>query len=88
MRSFPDGSQAWYLNGRLHREDGPAVINSNYQAWYFRGQLHRADGPAYIQFDGFQSWFLRGVQVSAWEVFNKMTKEQKIKAAFNLDEWK
>jgi (2Fe-2S) ferredoxin len=26
LKTYPDGHQEWYLNDRLHREDGPAVI--------------------------------------------------------------
>lgn len=36
-----------YLNGKLHREDGPAVINSNgTKEWFVHGVRHRTDGPA------------------------------------------
>ena len=29
----------WYLNGQLHREDGPAIEYSNgHKAWYLNGQ--------------------------------------------------
>jgi hypothetical protein len=42
-----DGSQEWYLNGVLHREDGPAVKHpSGYHAYMQYGELHRVDGPA------------------------------------------
>jgi hypothetical protein len=42
-----DGSRQWYLNGKLHREEGPAVEhpNGNFE-WYLQGKLHRTDGPA------------------------------------------
>jgi hypothetical protein len=26
---MPDGSEMWFLNGELHREDGPALIGSD-----------------------------------------------------------
>ena len=33
-----DGYKEWYLNGKLHREDGPAIEDSNgYSAWYING---------------------------------------------------
>ena len=33
------GSQYWYLNGKLHREDGPAIIYANGdQAWYLNSE--------------------------------------------------
>jgi hypothetical protein len=39
--------QRWFLNGKLHREDGPAVEWTNgSKSWYLNGNLHREDGPA------------------------------------------
>ena len=39
-RKYSDGSKAWYLNGKLHREDGPAVEYSNgTKHWYLNGKL-------------------------------------------------
>ena len=47
--------EEWSLDGRLHRNYGPAVLHWNkfgdltYKAWYFHGQMHRTDGgPAEI----------------------------------------
>ena len=55
------GRLRWYLNGQLHREDGPAVVNPDgHQAWYLYGFLHRNDGPAVICPDGEQQWCLNG----------------------------
>ena len=34
-----DGAQAWYLDGKLHREDGPAVIYPNgHQEFWVKGR--------------------------------------------------
>lgn len=58
--------------GRLHRVDGPAVVDSyGTESWYWRGVWHRPDGPAYIEDDGNETWFVRGVQVDAdqWRQF-------------------
>ena len=34
-----DGIKAWYLDDKLHREDGPAVERSDgYKAWYLNGK--------------------------------------------------
>ena len=56
---YPCGTQYWYLNGQLHREDGPAVIYADgTQYWWLNGQLHREDGPAIIYADGTQEWCL------------------------------
>ena len=33
-----DGDKSWYLNGKLHREDGPAIEYANgYKSWYLNG---------------------------------------------------
>ena len=53
------GNKRWYLNGWLHREDGPAYEGaSSYKAWYKNGVLHRLDGPAIEDADGYKEWYL------------------------------
>ena len=53
--------KAWYFNGKLHREDGPAVEWSDgTKAWYFNGKLHREDGPAVEWSDGAKEWWMNG----------------------------
>ena len=32
---FPSGSERWFLDGKFHREDGPAIIWKNGDEWYF-----------------------------------------------------
>ena len=61
MRAGAGGRQEWRVDGRLHRLDGPAVIDADgYQAWYVDGQRHRLDGPAVIDADGSQQWYAKG----------------------------
>jgi len=61
MRVDSDGSKRWYLNGKLHREDGPAVEWSDgSKHWLLNGKLHREDGPAVERSDGTKQWFLNG----------------------------
>jgi hypothetical protein len=49
----------WYLDGKLHRTDGPAVIwPDGTQAWWLNDQRHRTDGPAVIWPDGQRDWWL------------------------------
>ena len=41
------GIKRWYLNGVVHREDGPAVIiPGSIEYWFRNGNIHREDGPA------------------------------------------
>ena len=87
---YPNGTQSWKINGRFHREDGPAIIYSDgTKVWMINGQLHREDGPAIIRSNGERVWYLYGVKVTPEEVFNRMTKDKKKEILFNvLDEWK
>ena len=49
----------WFLNGQVHREDGPAVTyRDGTQVWYLNGKRHREDGPAIIWADGTKQWWL------------------------------
>ena len=39
MKVDSDGTKRWVLNGKLHREDGPAVERSNgSKFWYLHGE--------------------------------------------------
>jgi hypothetical protein len=51
----------WYKDGKLHREDGPAVEWADGdKVWYKNGQLHREDGPAVEDPNGVKEWWLNG----------------------------
>lgn len=48
-------------DGKLHREDGPAIGNFLYEAWYKHGVLHREAGPAYIDYRyKYEVWQING----------------------------
>jgi len=48
-------------DGKLHREDGPAMVYENgTKAWFINGQLHRTDGPAIEYADGAKYWYQSG----------------------------
>ena len=48
----------YYLNGLLHREDGPAVEHKNGDYdWYLHGKKHREDGPATFYSYGITIWY-------------------------------
>jgi len=39
VKVYSDGSKFWYLNGKQHREDGPAIEYScGTKWWYFNGE--------------------------------------------------
>lgn len=56
-----NGAKTYYLNGKLHREDGPAYEHPNgTKEWWLDGQRHREDGPAKVTARGSTSWYLNG----------------------------
>ena len=56
-----DGTKRWYINGKFHREDGPAIEWANGdKSWYINDKLHREDGPAIEHTDGTKSWHING----------------------------
>lgn len=55
-------SERWYVDGELHREDGPAIQwDSGDTEWYFQGRLHREDGPAVCSWTAGNFWYRHGV---------------------------
>jgi antitoxin component YwqK of YwqJK toxin-antitoxin module len=72
VKVFDNGIKAWYLNGKLHREDGPArEYVDGTKEWYLNGELHREDGPAIDgRFDaigGREFWYLNGKKLTEEE---------------------
>ena len=91
-----DGHKAWYLNGLLHREDGPAIEKANGpKLWYLNGERHREDGPAIELACGHKEWYLNGQECSE-RIFlqktgatnTKMSEESDSMASLSLDDLK
>ncbi len=56
-----DGTKRWYRDGKLHREDGPAIEYADGRKhWYRDGKLHREDGPAVEWATGDKEWYRDG----------------------------
>jgi hypothetical protein len=71
---YTNGNKYWYLNGNLHREDGPAVAHSGgYKAWFLNGKRHREDGPAIERINGDKFWHLNGERLTEEEFNERMT---------------
>ena len=64
----------YYVNGKEHREDGPAqeYINGD-KFWYINGKHHRLDGPAFEYNDGRKYYCIE------WKYY---TKEEFEKVAY------
>ena len=56
---------SYYLNNKLHREDGSADIwDGGYISYYLNGKHHRTNGPAVIWGNGYAGYYLNGIRVT------------------------
>ena len=82
VKVYNNGSKIWYLNGKLHREDGPAVEYDNGdKIWFLNCKLHREDGPAIEYVNGYKEWYLRGKQYSEVSFNAKMNPDKELSVA-------
>jgi len=83
-KTTADGDKHWYLNGKHHREDGPAIERVNgSKYWYLNGKHHREDGPAIEYANGDKYWFLNGKELTE-EEFNKKITELNVSKIHEL----
>lgn len=61
--SIENGNTVHKLGDKIHRTDGPAVINANgTKKWLIDGKYHREDGPA-IEYTAYgPEWYINGVR--------------------------
>ena len=60
------GCRTSWRNGKLHRDDGPAIEWADgYSAFWREGKRHRDDGPAIEYPNGYREWWRDGVQQRA-----------------------
>lgn len=52
--------QEYWINGELHRKDGPALDHGWKKEWRIHGKLHRIGGPAYSS-DKTQEYWVNGL---------------------------
>jgi hypothetical protein len=77
-----DESKKWFLNGKLHREDGPAIeYPDGSEEWYLNNKLHREDGPAIDHSDGTKKWYLNDREVTEEEVMGRKENEVELALA-------
>lgn len=75
VKVYNSGNKYWYLDGKLHREHGPAVERANgSKAWYLDGKRHREDGPAIEYADGDKYWYLNGKNLTEAEFDKRFNK--------------
>ena len=88
VKVWTNGTKEWWINGKRHREDGPAIeYASSSKHWCLNDELHREDGPAIERANGTKSWYLNGEELSE-EEFNNRTKVElsleEISEKFNI----
>lgn len=82
VRVYENGDRSWRLNGKLHREDGPAVEDaSGNRVWWLNGKRHREDGPAIEYADGGKEWYLNGKLLTEAEHAAATSKAQELTVA-------
>ena len=75
IRFYSTGNKYLFLNGKLHREDGPAIeYIDGAKSWYLNGNLHREDGPAIEWNDGSKRWYLNNKRFSEKEYLKAVKK--------------
>ena len=76
VKVYANGDKHWYLNGELHREDGPAIEWADGgKQWRLNGKYHREDGPAIECAGGNKWWYLNGKRMSEQEFLSRSIKE-------------
>ena len=87
-----NGDKSWYLNGKRHRKDGPAVeYTDGSKFWYLNGKRHRKDGPAVEYANGSKFWWINNKLhredgpaiefangIKEWWINNKIVTEQDV----------
>ena len=58
---YKNKNKYWYLNGKRHRTNGPAIEYADgSKFWFFNGERHRTDGPAVEYSSGYKAWYFNG----------------------------
>ena len=66
------GTKIWFIHGKIHRENGPALMTSLGEIWYYQGMIHRLNGPAIINKENNnQSYYIYDIEYSK-KYYNKI----------------
>ena len=85
MKVYADGTKCWYFNGKLHREDGPALEYPNgAKSWFLNGKRHREDGTAIEYADGTKRWYLNDIKFSFEDYIQELKLLGKEETVINL----
>jgi hypothetical protein len=82
VKVYDSGKKSWYQNGKLHREDGPAIEYANgSKEWFLNGEYHREDGPACEYADGRKFWYLNDESYTEEEFLKKTSPIKELTVA-------
>ena len=83
---YPNGTIEYKLNGKLHRNNRPAVMGFNgYRAWYINGKRHREDGPAIVDPNNHIEWWFNGRYYIKGEDYTKYLLKHGLTKEISLD---
>jgi hypothetical protein len=64
LHDHPNDVKTWWLNGKRHREDGPAIEYADgTKYWYINDHPHREDGPTIEAANGNKYWYINDIQI-------------------------
>ena len=87
MEEWPDGTIKYYKNGKLHREDGPAIEwYDGTIEWWLNGYLHRTDGPAIERPNGTREWWINGVWQEDKTMSENKCKYQRLRDKYGIED--
>jgi hypothetical protein len=80
-----NGTKLYYLNNKLHREDGPAVTYPDgAKEWYIEGRWHREDGPAIEYADRHRKYYyLENKYYSEENYWKEIERRKSLKVILN-----
>jgi hypothetical protein len=82
MTTDSEGNKRWQLDGKFHREDGPAIEYADgYTSWWLYDEIHRTDGPAVEDTNGEKQWYLYDIKLTFDKWLAKttgLTEEEKV----------
>jgi hypothetical protein len=75
-------TKRYWLNGKLHRTNGPAVEPiKGPGSWFLFGKHHRIDGPAYEHKNHrTKHWWINGIQLTKKEWSHQIKLLNKLKS--------
>lgn len=81
VRVYDYGVQYWFKDGKIHREDGPAIVSANVQHWCKDGKMHREDGPASVFSNGRHFFYINGEEMTEQEFLERTQPAKELTVA-------